>query len=131
MGESKLKPCPFCGSTNLGRLMSRDKVYTVSCMDCGATGPEFDGEVESSEAYEETARRWNCRASTWLLIETAPKDRNTAILVTWSKTGDITRALDIATWRDGGFGYLYWPPEKTYDIQPTHWMPIPDIPKEW
>lgn len=49
-----LRPCPFCGSTNL-------KVYgnTVECHDCDATGPDLGHCYDQSEAI----RRWDQRAT--------------------------------------------------------------------
>lgn len=48
MSKSKLKPCPFCGSTEVAQLL------TIGvCNACGAFGPadDLDG------------RKWNKRAS--------------------------------------------------------------------
>ena len=53
----KLKPCPFCGSTNLYHGMGID-VFKVICRDCSAeAGRSFntlEGAVDS----------WNARAKT-------------------------------------------------------------------
>lgn len=46
------KPCPFCGSTNLG-VRGDDKIVAVCCENCQATGPNhYIGEME-----------WNMRAT--------------------------------------------------------------------
>lgn len=52
-----IKPCPFCGSHNLGYhgdttdFLSRDR-YWVYCMRCEAQGPKAD-------SREEAVKRWD------------------------------------------------------------------------
>lgn len=69
----KLKPCPFCGSTNLGLS---DKVTVISykkrrhvaiyCKKCNCYGARVLGEVQNynrstDEAREEACLKWNQR----------------------------------------------------------------------
>ena len=62
----KLKPCPFCGSEDLG-LPTPTSRY-VECLDCDTFGP---GETELPRgqshqwdvAYADIIDRWNTRAS--------------------------------------------------------------------
>ncbi|WP_039858137.1 Lar family restriction alleviation protein [Novosphingobium pentaromativorans] len=53
---SELKPCPFCGSRDVGYF---EHVYarhfSVMCKSCGAEGPP-------RSEHEEAARLWNARA---------------------------------------------------------------------
>ena len=53
---SKLKPCPFCGSTNISCADAGlfTDVWFVQCDECYATFPHFDSEQEAINA-------WNCR----------------------------------------------------------------------
>jgi Lar family restriction alleviation protein len=38
--SEQLKPCPFCGSSNIGTHgTDKDVVKWCSCRDCGANGP--------------------------------------------------------------------------------------------
>jgi len=51
MARAKLKPCPFCGSTNVKRL---DLWQCVMCLHCGACGPtHYD--------RRRAVRLWNTR----------------------------------------------------------------------
>ena len=45
--------CPYCGSTNVGREIDRQRY--IECMACGAFGP--------SEDSEQSCKRWNRRAA--------------------------------------------------------------------
>lgn len=51
-----LKPCPFCGSTNVDHNLDRnDGYYGVECEDCYAQG--------STSTWEKTAvKYWNTRS---------------------------------------------------------------------
>lgn len=71
-------------------------------------------------------------ASNWQPIETAPKQR---VVLLWALTDEETGNWKMAT----GFwmpGYRDEPGEwewdgrrlKPYDVQPTHWMPLPEPP---
>lgn len=67
----------------------------------------------------------------WRKIDTAPTD-GTRILVAWVGSDD----MEIVFWSgykdawcasDGGWGSDRW----RGDDSPTHWMPLPDRPKDW
>lgn len=51
--EIELKPCPFCGCT----LLSVNEPTCMSCLNCGASGPDF------SATIDEAKNRWNTRAA--------------------------------------------------------------------
>ncbi len=69
---NRLKPCPFCGSTNL-KSRGDDKHVGYWCSECGAAGPNhYDSRFD-----------WNTRAAlsapkaeavSWDGMQTAPKD---------------------------------------------------------
>lgn len=50
---AELKPCPFCGSTNISCADAGHKtdIWFVQCENCGATFPHFDSETEAAEAW--------------------------------------------------------------------------------
>lgn len=50
-----LKPCPFCGSTDLKKRRD-DGLFWIRCDACGATGPE------NTKYAEEDEPQWNRRA---------------------------------------------------------------------
>ena len=63
MGERKLKPCPFCGSTNVEKTtksgwgMSSTDRSRIECKDCGLkTRIFYSYEQKTVEEY------WNTRA---------------------------------------------------------------------
>ena len=52
--EVKLKPCPFCGSTDVAVIGNDDRLFNVECSDCGILGPV-------SSSYEYAVLYWNNR----------------------------------------------------------------------
>lgn len=52
---AKLKPCPFCGRTELEIVIVYGEDYYVGCLTCTACG-------QSCETYEEAIEAWNRRA---------------------------------------------------------------------
>lgn len=116
MPEPKLKPCPFCGCTEISASGSLD---LPECYACGATGPD-------NTIRENAGAFWNRRASAWQPIETAPKDGTRVLLTDGS-------AVTIGDW-DGdpkhfwaGEGPGWW----TGGCFPgpwTHWAPLPALP---
>lgn len=52
--ETKLKPCPFCGGTNL--YYAAGRFYAVECADCGGKV------VGTFKTTEEAADAWNTRS---------------------------------------------------------------------
>jgi Protein of unknown function (DUF551) len=58
----------------------------------------------------------------WYSIETAPKD-GTEILAYIPMDG-----INIVYWKSSGWDYVSG--QSNFDINPTHWMPLPDLPKQ-
>jgi hypothetical protein len=57
-----VKPCPFCGSTNVKTAYVRDG-RKAHCFDCFASGrPEFHGPKDMPSADERAIAAWNTRA---------------------------------------------------------------------
>ena len=50
MNLAMLKPCPFCGGTNLSDERN-DSVCWIRCLDCEALGPESDHSKEAAEFW--------------------------------------------------------------------------------
>ena len=64
MSDDLVKPCPFCGSTNI-KSGGDDKVIGYWCLDCQAVGPNQYGRYE-----------WNDRADR---IEEIEADRKSVV----------------------------------------------------
>ncbi len=68
----KLKPCPFCGSNNIGTAKGyvvfllkkyRGNVRAVGCRDCGCVAGVFNTlAISIEEAEEKAIDSWNRRA---------------------------------------------------------------------
>lgn len=75
----------------------------------------------------------------WQLIETAPKD-GTPILCLNADTGEIRvgvrKALSDIHYQKTGRHWYEWflsdefCPRHTWSIEPTHWMPLPELPED-
>lgn len=54
----QIKPCPFCNSRNIGLYMGPSPHMT--CGNCGADGPTFDGRIDTIEHRQHQAvKAWN------------------------------------------------------------------------
>ncbi|EPN6131752.1 TPA: restriction alleviation protein, Lar family [Enterobacter asburiae] len=50
------KPCPFCGSGNIGIVSHGNELwYFARCHKCGANGPEEDTRIEAALAWKRRA----------------------------------------------------------------------------
>lgn len=61
MDHPPLKPCPFCGSSNvvMHNTEARNQAWAwVECRNCFCSGPDTD---RPNETLEEAARVWNTR----------------------------------------------------------------------
>jgi Lar family restriction alleviation protein len=70
-GNSKLKPCPFCGNNGIGiaEIVTTKNRIVVHCeMGCGGRTPYCDSE-------EEAVKKWNTRVGS---CEEVPTERNSA-----------------------------------------------------
>lgn len=63
----------------------------------------------------------------WQPIETAPKDEHTDILLYGILVHTGGAYMDIGRWTNYQGGFWSWSAD---DSEPTHWMPLPEPPKE-
>lgn len=64
MSELELKPCPYCGSYDVGVNVSPVQTYGLRyyyaiCYQCKTTGPEMDNEKGESISEEAVTKAWN------------------------------------------------------------------------
>lgn len=61
--SEELKPCPFCGSTNVDAQAFRhgSECYTVRCDGCGALGPLKRSSAGSHIRWDLAMEAWNTR----------------------------------------------------------------------
>lgn len=96
----ELKPCPFCGSSNVAQGASRDRI-SVWCF-CGARGPEVafpENCIEPAKPIKECYELWNHRA-----LSTATPADVADIVAEWQKamehvTPGPWRVYDGCSWR--------------------------------
>lgn len=65
MNETKLKPCPFCGSPDKVYIRKIDNGYKVACGDCGSCGKYVAVKKWHSNkfiAQGQAVKAWNRRA---------------------------------------------------------------------
>ena len=75
MDSFQLKPCPACGSTNVGTLYHIiDEMYYVCCNDCHMRGPEKKYKAIAQRAWQALPRlpKWTSESPTkpgWYLTK--------------------------------------------------------------
>lgn len=120
----ELKPCPFCGSTDIHQVLiglgHEDEGYQ-ECEGCGASGPVKMGVAAQVKA-------WNRRASPWQPIETAPKD-GTPILAYTPEPRCINGEIYALAWCNVYNAWIEAGGEQWEDFNPTHWTPLPEPPE--
>ena len=63
-----LKACPFCGGTEIGHQRKNGGMRQV-CIECGACGPDVEGDEEIAATWVALAIAWNQRAPDADLVE--------------------------------------------------------------
>ena len=69
MAKTKLKPCPFCESTEVKpwRMLGSPRFYQIMCTSCGAVGPMFEEYDSNKKGTEGSIALWNKRGSIFKL----------------------------------------------------------------
>jgi transcription elongation factor Elf1 len=107
----KLKPCPFCGSTNIEFIdIPESGANWYECGNCGTTCKEY---------------QWNTRTSGWISVDERLPEVDKPVMLYSSDDGMCIghRMRYIKK----GYGYV-----ESSDLNAvggvTHWMPRPDSP---
>lgn len=60
---NNLKPCPFCGSSNIERFITLadisptgENCYTNHCVDCGGSTAAFPTQEDADDAWNQRAK---------------------------------------------------------------------------
>jgi Lar family restriction alleviation protein len=127
---SELKPCPFCGNTDLYK--GAFAYWTVSCKKCPAS--------QKGETEQEAIQAWNTRADGWISVEDELPNEGDYVLV-WGN--ELMPNVCFLAKVSEEIKNLYRkkalrpPPEKIfYDLEHcwqlgiTHWQPLPLPPQE-
>jgi Lar family restriction alleviation protein len=140
---SELLPCPFCGSTDIVvREGSTFRWRIAICNECDATCGEIrhntladDQSQAEINSTKDAIELWNIRhlaaskaqtVDVWRTIDTAPMDGTSLLLWQdgWVGTGEYSVRYQSWTSEPQDAGD-YW-----HNINPTHWMSMPDRPKD-
>ena len=54
LGGQKIKPCPFCGSSNI-HLAQDDDLHWCGCTSCGVEGPFRDSRINAIKVWQRRA----------------------------------------------------------------------------
>ena len=116
-----MKPCPFCGWDKPALVQPENvELYYVTCDGCGCGCSDANTEAEAIAA-------WNTRSDGWIRVEDRlPEEIIEFVLV--ARNWGVKTAME-ANYVDGKFmTYRFGTPSEFVD--PTHWQPLPEPPKE-
>jgi len=128
MSEEELKPCPFCGSTNIRKNFG---IFPeLFCSECEATIYAYDN-------YEDLDKSWNTRPLEDALQARIAEleERLRLVPISEQKPEFINSVIfvnDIHTWigwRYDDDDYDTFDKRIGYHEKPTHWMPLPNLPE--
>ena len=116
----ELKPCPFCGSTNIKVTMD-GCIYQVMCDDCMVESPARD------ESKGNAIAAWNRRDDGWISVkDKMPEVEQTVLCYLKDGTYNVLTLSWSGTWdRVEGSGIRHW---YGHDCV-THWHPLPAPPE--
>lgn len=120
MNKKKLKPCPFCGSTDLYQyIIPKDgkRRYHIICQKCRATSGGANTEEKADKAWNER------QESRWIPCSERMPEEYTNVTVSFAH-GTVTELIYS---KNGIFKGMYG--DYTTKII-TAWMPLPEPYKE-
>jgi len=110
----ELLPCPFCGSKNIKLHQQHWHMNRKSqCCDCHS---------ESTYDEKEGITTWNTRHSPWISVKDRLPNGDKKILVYCNGIGEIIVFYNLID--------KVFMDELNIYIAVTHWMPLPQPPKE-
>ena len=109
---NELKPCPFCGSTDLFVEDGIDH-YRIECRSCLASGPAV-------RMPDEAAKPWNLRKSHWISVEESLPEEGLNVLIVHNGIVDIG-------YHQNGEWYSNTPYHRFLDVE--YWCYLPQLPE--
>ena len=118
MGDN-LRKCPFCGGK--ARYVYSMPLNYVECTKCKALGATIVDAYEQRDGKKEAVEVWNRRADDgWIRVEDRLPDDDDSYLV-WNGNHIFVAIY----WGDGEWMF---DSHATHEV--THWLPLPETPKE-
>lgn len=119
--NEELKECPFCGGeAKFSHIFENPDKCMIGCRDCDCTiDSVFQNEAEATTAWNRRATPAN--PQTWIPVSERLPEHYKAVLVYRS------------SWVRPVMAYMREDNEFTNNKEvftPTHWMPLPEPPKE-
>lgn len=136
MTKIELKPCQFCAAPPITGPANPDEEGDAwAFIECANVKckikPRIEQYSENGTQYclRKAAKIWNTRASQWQPIETAPKD-GTRILLHDANSAAKRQPINttVGSWWSDKYRN-HWFPDHGFVNKPTHWMPLPELPK--
>lgn len=110
--SKEIKPCPFCGSSNVGGTAITKSYGNINCLDCGV--------VTKNQNIKPQLEVWNARKSSWIDVnDRLPDDGLTVIVADNTGHFDTASLLSDGRWDCHGMDVI---PDCVH-----FWMPIPDL----
>jgi Lar family restriction alleviation protein len=134
IGMSELKPCPFCGGTNIETEQGSTFRWEVAyCIDCDAHAGEVrkdtlndDVDVAEQQAALDAVAEWNRRSSPWISVkDDLPLDGQWAVF--GRKDIKHKELLQWQTWFARDHNVTKTGVIIISGLACTHWMAIPEV----
>lgn len=116
-----LKPFPFCGGKAFVRYIM--PCSEVQCSKCGASTSVYSDDYEEADSRPKAIEAWNNRSENWIDAKNELPIPHDAVLAITDYGGYLMAHVGFnGEWLDDDDSLL----EDTI----THWMPLPDYPKQ-
>ena len=115
---AELKPCPFCGDNQqLNYVELSNGLHYIECARCGAAPHRL-----GAWNRETAVKYWNS-VSRWIACSERMPETDTPVIC-YTRSGQIL-VMELSD--DDGW---YCGVTRYYPRSVTHWMPLPETPKE-
>lgn len=112
---SDLKPCPFCGNTDI-EWQESHVGFSIECYKC-------DFHIGGDLTLEAVTKQWNTRASGWISVDERLPEKNGQYLVKIQKTPFNPCGISLDSFSK--VVHPYFSSERISRQKVTHWMPLP------